>query len=519
MWASVVKLQEKLKVYAGLRNNLELQAQEEKDKVRKVFEEQGQALRNRERQLLRQVDVLTAHQMSLYLVHHATLHQLLGSAKTAQIAMASVEDPSKHNQLAALKEKIIESLNQLPNEVNHAPPLMSSYDSSALMEAIQGFGRIQSTAIFPRLDGKASLLLPFSHEEYNEVPEDLLQSKPLMGTPSMIRFSFPRPSSLEKHQWLLNTNCFQKETEKKGEKTGKSGDLEHWLAQLKHTPEADEEPESDFVNIHRDSEPSESIEVISTSEVPSIPNSTKGYACNCASPPEEVEIENLDTINCLQESSECAILHSFCQNLGEKCNKLEECCMGEERHCIRQALSKKTHDIWLLKTQERCVELPASGKDFRVKLEALQKDGSHSWLLRRSLRETQEMKSDAQVVQEAAAKPNLNNWLLRPGAPQCEVRCVNDTKKERNAEWSWRLTGKDEAEQDEAKGDDAKEGEAKQEEVKQGDAKEGMVVQLAMKDMLRSYMQSRGNRNWLKGGPVKPISASPIRVWLLSQQI
>ena len=73
-----------------------------------MFEEQGQALRNRERQLLRQVDVLTAHQMSLYLVHHATLHQLLGSAKTAQIAMASVDDPGKHNQLAALKEKIIE---------------------------------------------------------------------------------------------------------------------------------------------------------------------------------------------------------------------------------------------------------------------------------------------------------------------------------------------------------------------------------------------------------------------------
>lgn len=329
-------------------------AQKIKDQIHEVVERQVVSLRGRERQLVRQVEVVTAHQACLLGTHQAGLVHSKG-ALTATRDLLQRCSPNDTSTLNKIKVDDVSSRSVCP--VNFVSVQL---DESAISGAVAEFGQVR---LPDTITHHSSPVIPAKVEEYEDAQHDVLH-KSVAGessgpdSPLRVTVTFPR---LTNQNWLAKdkktTGLIQSSKayiDNRMNTHGQSGDITSWLSslQLAGAQEEDDQPSTpgsldsyDIVGNRahsvRTSECS-SIEI-----VPSHYDSEK----NDFSPPSSVcEIENLhhfvgeksrwlcqDNSPSPKLTLENMKMKSICQ-ANEACSTLSACLF--QNSCGESALEK-----------------------------------------------------------------------------------------------------------------------------------------------------------------------------------
>ncbi|CAL4070520.1 unnamed protein product [Meganyctiphanes norvegica] len=223
-------VEEQLSHVDSLRTRLQLNAQQEVDKINGAVERAVVSLRARERQLVRQVEVGTAHQGSLLSTQQAGLVHSRGALTVTRDLLKRCV-PQDTTTLSKVK---IESIN---TESFKAVNLVKvQLDEGALLSSVSGFGRV----VLPdRITHHHSAMIPSKLEEYEDVEHHVLHKSlattPHPDSPTKITVKFPK---IPKHQWLHQQQTMAVDTQKNFDKvesgleSGARGDVASWLSGL-----------------------------------------------------------------------------------------------------------------------------------------------------------------------------------------------------------------------------------------------------------------------------------------------
>ncbi|CAG0913061.1 unnamed protein product [Notodromas monacha] len=324
-----------------------------RQEITKRISEEGEMLQAREKQLLRQVDVASAHFMSVYLVHHAQLHQLVGIAQSffaryANETNLEENDIAFEKDAADLLDKIRTGLKQcdLTNEDTTKIPIAVTFPDNAVKELekmIQDFGEIDAGSAFlmsfKNSDGdkKGLGFLPYGHEDYLDSELEVLQTKPLLGSPSLIRFPkkmhvIPNHTGLsldDRNRWLLQR---LKEPE-----LPKPQNIETWLQTMKN----------DVTHKKSESSCSDSIEILGNLD------DDVAYPCK----DDVCEVENRSQ---WAEDGEFMMLKMFCKK-EPVCKQLEDCCgLTSGGCCVKKALNKEALAVPMVNINNRSLSRSAN---------------------------------------------------------------------------------------------------------------------------------------------------------------
>ncbi|XP_069177699.1 uncharacterized protein [Procambarus clarkii] len=167
-----------------------------KDEIHEIVERQIGALRGRERQLIRQVEVVTAHQTCLLGTQQAGLMQGEGVLlATRDLLLRCTEDDT--STFAKIKVDDMDCL----NDVVPVDCVSVQLDEAALSSAVSKFGRVQ---LPDTITHHPSPVIPAKVEEYEDDEHDVLH-KSVAGaasgpdSPVRITVQFPR---LANQNWL-----------------------------------------------------------------------------------------------------------------------------------------------------------------------------------------------------------------------------------------------------------------------------------------------------------------------------
>ncbi|XP_042222845.1 uncharacterized protein LOC121867154 [Homarus americanus] len=214
------------------RQHLQENAQKVKDEIHEVVEKHVGSLRVRERQLVRQVEVVTALQTCLLGTQQAGLMHGKGALVATRDLLERCS-PTDTSTLAKIKVDDMECLKNV-QPVNHVSVQL---DETALSSAVSEFGSVQ---LPDTITHHPSPVIPAKVEEYEDDEHDVLH-KSVAGaasgpdSPLRITVQFPR---LANHNWLAQQkeqNCSQTASPKALSGIGgqaKSQDITSWLSGL-----------------------------------------------------------------------------------------------------------------------------------------------------------------------------------------------------------------------------------------------------------------------------------------------
>lgn len=333
------------------RKQLQENARKVKEDIHEAVDRQVVALRGRERQLVRQVEVVTAHQNCLLSTQQAGLMHSQGALTATKNLLqrctsADISTLSKIN-MDDIPCTNIQPINLVSVELNEV----------ALTSAIGAFGSVQ---LPETITHHPSPVIPAKVEEYEDEDHDVLH-KSVAGaasgpdSPMRITVQFPR---LNQQSWLIDHKQGTSVTgfSSKAQRVGDSKcTVTSWLSNLQLSGTQDEEeaaPTSSSIGSfdlmsNCGSTPALTSESSSIEIVPSHIDSDKE---ECSTLGSVCEIENLS--NCIQDkscwlrpkqtSSELSSVQQIkiadvCQ-ANEPCSNFSECiCKGS---CVDSALQK-----------------------------------------------------------------------------------------------------------------------------------------------------------------------------------
>lgn len=271
-------------------------AQKIKDQIHGAVEKQVLSLRGRERQLIRQVEVVTAHQSCLLGTQQANLVHSKGALTATHelLQRCSSSDTSTLNKI-----KVDDSISsQITFPVNFVSVQL---DAAAISSAVAEFGQVQ---LPDSITHQSSSVIPAKVEEYEDAQHDVLHKSVAGETagPLRVTVTFPRLANLN---WLAkekkpakSNNSSMLNIVDKMNSQGQSGDVTSWLSNL-HLAGSQEEDDSPSTPNSLDSYdivPNRASNSVRTSEcssievVSSLSDSNKN---ECTTPQSVCEIENL----------------------------------------------------------------------------------------------------------------------------------------------------------------------------------------------------------------------------------
>ncbi|KAG0721253.1 hypothetical protein GWK47_046815 [Chionoecetes opilio] len=198
-----------------------------KEEIHEVVDRHVGALRIKERQLVRQVEVVTAHETCRLGTQQARLMHSKG-ALTATSDLLDRCDKSESSTLAKIK---VDEM-YYSREVQPAKHVSVQLDETALASAVSQFGSVQ---LPDTITHYPSPVIPVKVEEYEDEDHDVLHksvaSEP--SDPMHVTVHFPR---LSNHSWLFRqtNNAAHVSTPPKPIATSdtKSSDVAAWLGEL-----------------------------------------------------------------------------------------------------------------------------------------------------------------------------------------------------------------------------------------------------------------------------------------------
>ncbi|XP_045110294.1 uncharacterized protein LOC123504077 [Portunus trituberculatus] len=224
------------------RHQLQKNARKVKEEIHEVVDRQVGSLRMRERQLVRQVEVVTAHETCRLGTQQARLMHSKGALTATSDLLDHCAD-SESNTLAKIKVDEMFS----PQEVQPAKQVSVQLDETDLTSAISQFGSVQ---LPDSITHHPSPVIPVKVEEYEDEEHDVLHksvacaaSEP--SAPMHIKVQFPR---LANHSWLFKQNGSSSSAFKPPKtivtQETKSSDVVAWLGDLKLSTALPEEDSS-----------------------------------------------------------------------------------------------------------------------------------------------------------------------------------------------------------------------------------------------------------------------------------
>lgn len=341
------------------RTQLHQNAQKVKEEIHDVVDRQVGSLRMRERQLVRQVEVVTAHETCRLSTQQARLMHSKGAlSATSSLLQRCVSTDS--NTLSKIKvDEMFYS-----QEVQPAKHVSVQLDESAVSSAISQFGSVQ---LPDTITHHPSPVIPVKVEEYDDEEHDVLHksvagaaSEPSNGSgsssaPMHITVQFPRLNN-QHNNWLFrqhsngNTSGADALNPSKPHATpqNKSNDVAAWLGDLQLSSTVTGDDESSLFHC---SEGFDMVATPATSESSSIEIVPLPQDCSSLPGSGVCEIENLHhfindkscwlSTKTLPEDTnkvtEKLDITSICQ-ANETCHSFEECLCQNE--CREKALEK-----------------------------------------------------------------------------------------------------------------------------------------------------------------------------------
>ncbi|KAK7077001.1 hypothetical protein SK128_011765 [Halocaridina rubra] len=332
------------------RKQLQENALKIKEEIHEAVERQVGSLRGRERQLVRQVEVVTAHQTCLLNTQQAGLMHSQG-ALTATNNILQQCTPSDVSTLSKIKMDDIPSL----GKVKPVNMITVHLKESNLKSSIQGFGHVQ---LPDTITHHPSPVIPVKLEEYEDEDHDVLY-KSVAGSVTgaeHITVQFPR---LSHQNWLMrqkekNIEFVHEAKIPAYNKKPSNCDVSSWLSNLRIDEMQDGEDNEvssgsigsfDLVSNGAAS----STRSSESSSIEIVPSHFESEKDDCSAVGSTCEIETLPL--CLKEKSRwLSPQHSATMPLlqqiqvseacqaNEKCSDFSECvCQGS---CIDVALQK-----------------------------------------------------------------------------------------------------------------------------------------------------------------------------------
>lgn len=272
------------------RHQLQENAQKVKEEIHEVVDRQVGSLRMKERQLVRQVEVVTAHETCRLGTQQARLMH----SKGALTATSELLDRCVSSESSTLAKIKVDEM-YYSQEVQPAKHVSVQLDETAISSAISQFGSVQ---LPDTITHHPSPVIPVKVEEYEDEEHDVLH-KSVAGAASEsnahhITVQFPR---LTNHSWLFKQSSSTASTctppKPIVNPETKSNDITAWLGELKLSTAVPDDESSIF----QLSDGFDMIGTPATSEGSSIEIVPHTLDKECSSPCSEVcEIENIHNL-------------------------------------------------------------------------------------------------------------------------------------------------------------------------------------------------------------------------------
>ncbi|KAK4293087.1 hypothetical protein Pmani_034185 [Petrolisthes manimaculis] len=406
-----------------VHHNLQEYARKVELRIHETADRQVEALRVRERQLVRQVEVVTYLEGVGLRSRQANLMQKKGAlsatkdllqrcskADTATLAKIKVEDMDCQGDVQGMGEVTVQ------------------FDEAPLTSAISKFGSVQ---LPERITHHTSPVIPTSVEEYEDEDHDVLHKSvagavAAPGAPLHITVQFPR---LANHAWLAkNANAA---SEKSGSSKGivlpgavsKSGDVATWLNGLQLGAGQDDEAEfsapvsAASFDMLTDNTPSQSSNSSSIEIVPSHYGSDKD---GCSTPASGMcEIENLhlyvgDKSRWLSSKTTQAAyspmqqlqVKNVCQ-ANEACQSFNDCvCKNKCKEAAMEKLQQSA-DFRARASRKRTLSQAEGARPILDHMAKILASDNNGWLPDQSLRQS----SVPIPLKRAMYKAPVERWL------------------------------------------------------------------------------------------------------------
>lgn len=339
-----------------LREELEENSKNVKEEVQASIGTQLHLLRQREVQLLRQVDALISHQSSLLQMQLGRLYQSLGALRSTLqwVRQGGSVDLEKIGEV---------SLGLIQTRHLNYKPMMDL----ELESLIQSFGRVEAKGPTPSV-----LMLP-EEEDYGDGDHHVLHKALHDDYTSKIQMHFPKLASSQEY-WLsvlkVQADSNLKES-KQFVRENIREENEKWLQDLE--VHFDEPSIDDDYYMAEVSEISESIELLSHPDFhdnnlwlqsPSLAKDHKSV-CNCIDKGGDVEIENLDILSCIPNKSHqdnkmdeesthqlsVPEIATVCRSSTSKCKTFNDCLC--ENNCLVSSLKEQMKGLQMQESSKQ----------------------------------------------------------------------------------------------------------------------------------------------------------------------
>ncbi|KAK8393221.1 hypothetical protein O3P69_013316 [Scylla paramamosain] len=335
------------------RHQLQENSQKVKEEIHEVVDRQVGSLRMRERQLVRQVEVVTAHETCRLGTQQARLMH----SKGALTATSDLLDRCANLESSTLaKIKVDEMFSS--QEVQPAKRVSVQLDETGLTSAISQFGSVQ---LPDSITHHPSPVIPVKVEEYEDEEHDVLHksvacaaSEP--SAPMHITVQFPR---LANHSWLFKQNgsssCALTPPKAIVTQETKSSDIAAWLGDLKLSTAIPDEESS----VYQCSDGFDLVGTPTTSEGSSIEIVPHILDKECSSPGSAVcEIENVH--NLINDKSRWLSSRTPEEANEEKLDITSACMANETCQSFKDCLCQN-------KCRENALEKLQQTTDFKAK--------------------------------------------------------------------------------------------------------------------------------------------------------
>ncbi|KAB7496709.1 hypothetical protein Anas_05746 [Armadillidium nasatum] len=442
------------------QKNLEENSEKLKNLIHSSTDKELNSLKQRERQLIRQVEVVTSRQRGILDTHIAKLLQIKGSLSATQEILHQC-----HREDFEVVTNLFQRLVARLTPVEKLQFMSAQFDSETLESAIASFGKIQLPDLSMYEESPSSSIFPSSMEEYGDPDHDVLHKS--IGTFSnnglesddegsaIVKIQFPK---IPESDWLAKSSNKNSSTAIVT-KLNTNNNVPNWLADIcVSSPSEGKKSDSSFELIECDEvgEPtpfchikkgkSRCSSIGSSIEVVSQFSSEKDSCCHASSSNMDdvkncwLSLGRSVTSDCKESNQEVPLsidMEELACQANEPCKSYDECvCDGYCKEIAKERALQTSK--WLLKSEtekkdaeellseetvgyqtglKRKLSISEGGREVLKHMKYIWNSAKHQWLSSSS--KTCCMDKKVNVIDAILYKPHSHSWISDATSREC----------------------------------------------------------------------------------------------------